>query len=80
MVTDVQIFPYLMVEVSPDETPSVLTVGETTFCQGGSVTLTSSSANSYTWSNGETTQSINVTQGGVYTVQIDGAHLGLDFC
>ncbi len=67
------ISPYINVAINPDETPTVLTLGETTFCQGGSLTLTSSSANSYAWSNGETTQSINVTQGGVYTVQIVGA-------
>jgi len=66
------ISPYINVEVNPDETPIVLTVGETTFCDGGSVTLTSSSANSYAWSNGETTQSINVSQSGIYTVQVSG--------
>lgn len=67
------ISPYVTLQISPDETPTILTVGETTFCDGGSVTLTSSSANSYTWSNGQTTQSINVTQSGVYSVQVDGA-------
>lgn len=67
------ISPYLMVEISPDETPVVLTSNETTFCQGGSVTLTSSSSNTYLWSTGETTQSINVSQSGDYFVQINGA-------
>jgi hypothetical protein len=67
------ISPYVAVEISPDETPTVLSTGETTFCEGGSVTLTSSSANSYMWSNGETTQTINVSQSGVYTVEVDGA-------
>jgi hypothetical protein len=67
------ISPYVAVEISPDETPTVLSTGETTFCEGGSVTLTSSSANSYMWSNGETTQTISVSQSGVYTVEVDGA-------
>jgi hypothetical protein len=61
-----------LVEISPDETPTVLAVGETTFCQGGSVTLTSSSANSYLWSNGDTTQTIVVSASGLYTVEVDG--------
>ncbi len=50
--------------VSPIITPG----GATTICQGGSVTLTSSTETNYLWSTGETTQSIVVTQGGTYTV------------
>jgi hypothetical protein len=67
------ISPYVAVQISPDETPTVLTVGETTFCAGGSVTLTSSSAGSYLWNNGETSQTINVSQSGIYHVQVPGA-------
>ena len=67
------ISPYVAVAISPDETPSVLTVGETTFCAGGSVTLTSSSASGYLWSTGETTQTINVSQSGIYHVEVPGA-------
>lgn len=67
------ISPYVAVQISPDETPTVLTTGETTFCEGGSVTLTSSSANSYMWSNGATTQTITVSQSGTYSVEVDGA-------
>ncbi|WP_162427489.1 Ig-like domain-containing protein [Pontibacter pudoricolor] len=44
--------------------------GPTTFCQGGSVTLTASGGNSYLWSNGATTESITVTTSGNYTVQV----------
>jgi hypothetical protein len=66
------ISPYLFVEVNPDETPLVLATGETTFCAGGAVTLTSSSANNCVWNTGATTQSITVTQSGVYHVQITG--------
>ncbi|MBI1288531.1 MAG: T9SS type A sorting domain-containing protein [Flavobacteriales bacterium] len=61
------------VEVSPDETPEVSVSGELTFCEGGSVTLTSTSAAAYQWSNGlGTTQSVEVTEAGNYSVTITG--------
>ncbi|WP_414655244.1 hypothetical protein, partial [Flavobacterium sp. UBA7682] len=41
-------------------TPSISASGATTFCDGGSITLTSSSATGNVWSNGATTQSITV--------------------
>jgi len=51
-------------------TPTLTPSGPTTFCQGGSVTLTASSANAYQWSNGATTQSIIVTSSGSYAVTV----------
>lgn len=55
-------------------TPTINASGPTTFCQGGSVTLTAtvSIADTYTflWSTGATTSSINVTTPGSYTVTI----------
>ena len=48
--------------------PTVTVTGTTTFCEGGSVILTSSAATGNLWSNGETTQAITVTTSGVYTV------------
>ena len=42
--------------------------GPLSFCAGGSVTLTSSAAALYAWSNGETTQSITVNSSGSYSV------------
>lgn len=51
-------------------TANVTASGSTTFCTGSSVTLTASSASTYVWSNGATTQSINVTTGGSYSVTI----------
>ena len=57
------------VTVSPiPARPTVSVSGATTFCAGGSVTLTSSVANCK-WSNGETTQSIIVPIAGTYTVK-----------
>lgn len=49
-------------------TPTVTAGGPTTFCQGSSVTLTSSAATGNTWSNGATTQAITVNAAGSYTV------------
>lgn len=42
-------------------TPTITSNGSTNICQGDSVTLTSSIANSYSWSNGAITQSITIT-------------------
>jgi hypothetical protein len=56
-------------------TPTITTNGPTTFCSGQSVTLTSSATTgSYLWSNGQTSQSIVVTNSGDYsvTINVDG--------
>jgi hypothetical protein len=44
--------------------------GPTTFCQGGSVTLTSNAGISYLWSNGKTTQAITATTSASYVVTV----------
>lgn len=49
-------------------TPTISPAGTVIQC-GGTVTLTSSSGSSYLWSNGATTQSINVSSGS-YTVRV----------
>ncbi|MCO6490033.1 MAG: SBBP repeat-containing protein [Phaeodactylibacter sp.] len=53
--------------------PAVTPDGPTTFCQGGSVTLTAEEGNTYLWSNGATVRSITVTTSGNYTVTITNA-------
>ncbi len=50
--------------------PTITASGPTTFCTGGSVTLTSSSATGNTWSTGATTQTITATTAGSYTVTV----------
>ena len=55
------------------EAPVITVSGSTTFCDGGSVTLTSSAGSSYVWSNGQITQSIVVTTSGSYTVKVKNA-------
>ncbi len=51
-------------------TATITPSGATTFCQGGSVTLTANSSNAYLWSTGASTQAIVVTTSGTYTVTI----------
>ncbi|MBL8000968.1 MAG: hypothetical protein JNL05_03310, partial [Flavobacteriales bacterium] len=60
------------VTVNPaPSTPTISAGGPTTFCAGGSVTLTSSSATGNVWSpGGQTTQSITVSTGGTYSVTV----------
>ncbi len=54
-------------------TPTISAGGPLSFCTGGSVTFTSSAGPVYLWSNGATTQSINVTTAGSYTVRVTNA-------
>lgn len=52
-------------------TASITPSGPLTFCQGGSVTLDAGAGSTvYNWSNSASTQSINVTQAGTYTVTV----------
>ena len=55
-------------------TATITANGPTTFCQGGSVTLTASSGSSYLWSNGATTSSITVNTTGCYSVIVTNAN------
>ncbi|CAM3400032.1 T9SS type A sorting domain-containing protein [Flavobacterium longum] len=60
------------VTVNPvPSTPTITASGATTFCEGGSVTLTSSSPTGNVWSNGATTPSITVTEAGSYSVSVN---------
>jgi len=52
---------------------SITPSGPTTFCNGGSVTLTATSGSSYLWNNGATTQNITVTTQGTYSVTVTDA-------
>ncbi|MFN4952065.1 MAG: LamG-like jellyroll fold domain-containing protein, partial [Flavobacteriales bacterium] len=62
------------VTVNALPTPTISYVGSPILCQGSTLALNSSAGSSYLWSNGQTTQSIQVTQGGAYTVQVTNAN------
>ena len=60
--------------VNPNPIASISASGPTTFCNGGSVTLTASGGGTYLWNNNSISSSINVTNGGTYstTVTLNG--------
>ncbi len=60
----------IVVTVVPLPSPSITPSGPTSFCIGGSVTLTAAAATSYLWSTTDTTASITVSTSGTYTVTI----------
>lgn len=57
---------YITVNAAP-AAPTITSGGATTFCQGGSVTLTSSTGSATTWSNSASGASITVSASGTYT-------------
>ena len=63
------------VTVNALPTASISASGATTFCTGGTVTLTASAGSSYLWSPGnQTSQSIAVTTAGTYNVRVTNAN------
>jgi hypothetical protein len=58
--------------VNPASSTLITTGGATTFCNGGSVTLTSALAGSYSWNTGATTRAISPTTTGNFAVTING--------
>lgn len=69
--------PDVAVTINALPTPTISAVNNdpTTFCQGGSVTLTTGSASAYSWLPGlQSTQSIVVTSAGNYQVNVTDAN------
>ncbi len=64
----------VQVSVSNSPAPTVQATGSTTLCPGETVTLTSSVADTYLWSNGATTQSITVSAAGTYSVTVTNSN------
>lgn len=58
------------IHIGPLGNLSITPSGPTTFCSGGTVTLTSPASSSYVWSNGATTQSITVSSSGTFNVSV----------
>jgi hypothetical protein len=50
--------------------PSITASGSTTFCEGGEVTLQSSAASTYLWSNGATTPSVSSRTSGRFSLTV----------
>lgn len=63
-----------VVTVNPLPIATITPTGNTTFCQGGSVLLTSSVGTSYHWSTSATTQAITVAASGNYIVTVTNAN------
>ncbi len=61
------------VTVNSLPTSTISASGNTTFCQGDSVILTSSVGTSYLWNNGKTTRSITVKTAGGFFVKVTNA-------
>jgi gliding motility-associated-like protein len=53
--------------------PTISFTGNTTFCEGDSLVLTSSAGTTYLWSTGDTTPSITAKLTGTYTVKVGNA-------
>ncbi|MFN5346103.1 MAG: T9SS type A sorting domain-containing protein [Bacteroidota bacterium] len=60
--------PILVSIISP--TATITPSGPTNICSNSSVVLSANTGTSYLWSNGATTQTINVTTGGTYYVTV----------
>lgn len=66
--------PSATVTVNSNPVPVITPQGPLTFCQGGSVVLSSSSANSYNWNTGGTSQNITASSAGNYSVSVTYAN------
>jgi hypothetical protein len=66
--------PSVVTVYSPVTTPTITAGGPLTFCQGGSVTLTSSATTYNRWSNGDTSRTISVTSSGSYSVTVNNGY------
>lgn len=60
----------VIITVNDPVQPTISASGPTTFCTGGSVTLTSSATSGNTWSNASINNSINVSANGTFTVTV----------
>jgi Chlorophyllase enzyme len=58
------------VTANPTLAATISANGATTFCTGGSVSLSANGGSQYLWSNGATTQAVNASQSGLYSVTV----------
>jgi len=62
------------VTVNPNPVPVIVPLGPTAFCPGGSVDLMATPVGTYLWNTSATTQIINVTSAGTFTVTVTDAN------
>ena len=62
------------IHVNPNPTPVIISNEPTIFCEGGLVSLDAGSYASYTWSTGDTTETIFVNSSGTYFVTVGDAN------
>ena len=64
------------VTVTMNAKPTVSIAGSTTFCEGGSTTLTANTDafNTYSWNTGVSNTPLNVTSAGTYTITVTNAN------
>ena len=66
--------PTNVTTVLPAPQPVITAGGPTTVCDGDSVVLNSNAATSYSWNNGDTTQSITTRSSDIYSVTVTNAN------
>ena len=64
----------VIVTENPNPVPVITPGGPTTFCAGNSVDLSATPTGTYLWSSSDTTQTINVTTSGTFTVTVIDAN------
>jgi hypothetical protein len=69
----------IVVEIITSDLPAVTVTGDDIFCQDSPPVLTASTADSYLWSNGQTTQTIVADASGEYYVTVTGACSGVEY-
>jgi hypothetical protein len=67
----------ISVDVITEESPEISINGDVVFCEGQNTVLTSTIAQNYTWSNGQSGQSIVVSESGDYSVSVEGLCSGV---
>ncbi len=64
----------ILVTVNPNPVPVITPLGPTVFCSGSSVDLQATPTGTYVWSTSASTQIINVTSSGTFTVTVTDAN------
>ena len=66
--------PFSLTQQGNSSISTIDVSGEISLCQGEDIQLTANYGNSYLWSTGDTTQTININQPGSYSVTVENAN------